>query len=988
MSNRSKKAQFSRSLKKKSIHIGGKSEKVTPPPLKKPTSVLDNCSPEEIRNLKERLAQREELNVLFFHLKQMADFLEADINQFNSDLHLTNKKLSISEKIISPQEHLICERLARKIVGSTYNNTTGFYDLNYIKTAHNIISSSKKNLVEFYEDKSNIIKRMLLDNSYDSYNYTGNVVYNNWAASLLPILQIQHYMALKELGSLKQYEPCVVSDLFTSNDFSHALPSILIHRGEVVVNSFNITCQFSFALDELLLRKDLTDKVTNLAQNLELITKKDETSDSDNVAFLSELLDAFRNLTGTTTPDRKKILDLSVGLAPSPDIYISFDDCFDTNCSIIDIDKELSQLDLSKDPSLEASLRKVYCDFNELLQQQSIAQKQVTTTDFYISELDALHALPLESKRLFFINKKYLFLAQTEILASATKPVEYFYSDSQQNNNNLLQQEDDVKQAFVLLNNIINDDDTPPDSFSADVQAVQEYQLRCMALFSKERSFYANLDALMSANVHKQISDCVKTLQQTEFKESTAGFFHQYISSLLVQEKAIHSSNMRILSEILDNLDNLDNLIKFDNQVYQDLNHISDINQAANTANLFKVITRFLHCFITDDYEFARFIVDAYNKPSLQFELDKLLNEAQLALTSQIEQLKGKNQAIAVQAGNLADNADGAPIKVWPAGSLAANEPSELTPTTDKGAVQPDVPTTKSGEPQIPEQHSSDTQTTTKGDTESEAAKAKPIKAKAVKAKAKTKAATAKASTKDDSVAAQKSSVSAADATALSPSEQGITLLNAQERKSLMAALAAQNPNPKSELNYSNPFELLCAVVLSAQATDASVNLVTPELFAAAPTPEKMAALGEEAIGNLIKRVGLWRNKAKNLAQLAAILHEEYNDQVPDSFEELIKLPGVGAKTARVVLNVAFGQPYIAVDTHVFRVCNRTGLCLGNTAEKVAKHLPDLIDPEFLMNAHHYLLLHGRYVCTAKNFEERCATCVAAPWCKHNYPKD
>ena len=961
MSNRSKKAQFSRSLKKKSIHIGGKSEKVTPPPLKKPTSVLDNCTPEEIRNLKERLAQRNELNVLFFHLKQMANFLEADINQFNSDLHLTNKKLSISEKIISPQEHLICERLARKIVGSTYNNTSGFYDLNYIKTAHNIIINSKKDLIEIYENKANIIKRMLLDR----YNYTDNVVYNNWAARLLPILQIQHYMALKELGSLKQYEPCVVSDLFTSNDFSHALPSILIHRGEVVVNSFNITCQFSSALDELLLRKDLIDKATNLAQNLELITK-DETSDSDNVAFLPELLDSFRTLTGTNTPDRKKILDLSVGLAPSPDIYISFDDCFDNNCSIIDVDKELSQLDLSNDPSLEASLRKVYCDFNELLQQQSIAQKQVTNTDCYISELDAL---PLEGKRLFFINKKYLFIAQTEILASATKPVEHLYSDSQNNNN--LQQTDDVKQAFVFLNNIINDDDTPPDIFSADVQAVQEYQLRCMALFSKERSFYANLDALISANVHKQISDCVKTLQQTEFKESTAGFFHQYISSLLVQERAIHSSNVRILSEILDNLDNL---IKFDNQVYQDLNHISDINQAANTANLFKVITRFLHCFITDDYEFARFIVDAYNKPSLQFELDKLLNEAQLALTSQIEQLKGKNQSIAVQAGNVADHADGAPIKVWPAGNVAANEPSELTP--------------KSGEPQTPEQHISDTQTVTKGDTESQTAKAKPSKAKAVKAKAKTKATTAKASTKDDSAAAQKSSVSAADATALSPSEQGITLLNAQERKSLMAALAAQNPNPKSELNYSNPFELLCAVVLSAQATDASVNLVTPELFAAAPTPEKMAALGEEAIGNLINRVGLWRNKAKNLAQLAAILHEEYNDQVPDSFEELVKLPGVSAKTARVVLNVAFGQPYIAVDTHVFRVCNRTGLCLGNTAEKVAKHLPDLIDPEFLMNAHHYLLLHGRYVCTAKNFEERCATCVAAPWCKHNYPKD
>ena len=964
MSNRSKKAQFSRSLKKKSIHIGGKSEKVTPPPLKKPTSVLDNCTPEEIRNLKERLAQRNELNVLFFHLKQMANFLEADINQFNSDLHLTNKKLSISEKIISPQEHLICERLARKIVGSTYNNTSGFYDLNYIKTAHNIIINSKKDLIEIYENKANIIKRILLDR----YNYTDSVVYNNWAARLLPILQIQHYMALKELGSLKQYEPCVVSDLFTSNDFSHALPSILIHRGEVVVNSFNITCQFSSALEKLLLHKDLIDKATNLAQNLELITK-DETSDSDNVAFLPELLDSFRTLTGTNTPDRKKILDLSVGLAPSPDIYISFDDCFDNNCSIIDVDKELSQLDLSNDPSLEASLRKVYCDFNELLQQQSIAQKQVTNTDCYISELDAL---PLEGKRLFFINKKYLFIAQTEILASATKPVEHLYSDSQNNNN--LQQTDDVKQAFVFLNNIINDDDTPPDIFSADVQAVQEYQLRCMALFSKERSFYANLDALMSANVHKQISDCVKTLQQTEFKESTDGFFHQYISSLLVQERAIHSSNVRILSEILDNLDNLDNLIKFDNQVYQDLNHISDINQAANTANLFKVITRFLHCFITDDYEFARFIVDAYNKPAQQSDLDKLLNKAQLALESRIELLKDKYQAPTSQAENVAANEP-------------ADTPSELAHTPDRESVKESVQI-KSAKPQTPEQHSRDDQAATKGDTESESAKAKPSKAKAAKAKAKTKATTAKASTKDDSAAAQKSSVSAADATALSPSEQGITLLNAQERKSLMVALAAQNPNPKSELNYSNPFELLCAVVLSAQATDASVNLVTPELFAAAPTPEKMAALGEEAIGNLINRVGLWRNKAKNLAQLAAILHEEYKDQVPDSFEELVKLPGVSAKTARVVLNVAFGQPYIAVDTHVFRVCNRTGLCLGNTAEKVAKHLPDLIDPEFLMNAHHYLLLHGRYVCTAKNFEERCATCVAAPWCKHNYPKD
>ena len=941
MSNRSKKAQFSRSLKKKSIHIGGKSEKVTPPPLKKPTSVLDNhtATANEMRSLKERIAQRKELNILFFQFKQMADFLENDINQFNSDLYLTNQKLSVSDKIVSPQEHLLCERAARKVVGSTYNNNYDFYDLNYIKTNHKLISSTKDSLYEITSNTDRMLARILFNDSYDDYN-EDNVVYNNWVATLLPILQIQHYMAIQELKSLKRDESCIASNLFTTTDDLSEVSS----RGQIVLDSFHMACDFASTLEQLVIQKDFTDSLAQFAENINILA----TMNRDNVEFHAELLDPLTEMSDSYKQlmEQKELFDLSIKIAPSPDVYISFDDCFDANCSTIDVDRELSQLDLSNDPSLAASLRKVYCDFNELLQQQSIAQKQVTTIECPIAALS-------HEEKFFFIHKKSILLAESEIFASATKPVEKFHYDWQQND--FSQQLDDIEQALVNLNNIIDFDITISDSLSAEnsaaAQNIQEYQRSCIALFAKERSFYANIGAQVSAKLGAQIRPCVDLLpEKEEFNEVNSNFFNHFVALLLTHDKCIHCSNIRVFAEILDN---------FDNQSDQDLNFdlIPDINQAANTANLFKVITRFLHCFIYDDYEFARFIVDAYNKPAQQSDLDKLLNKAQLALESRIELIKGKYQAPASQAENV-----------------AANEPSELTP--------------KSGEPQTPEQHISDTQTVTKGDTESQTAKAKPSKAKAVKAKAKTKATTAKASAKDTLAATQQSTVSAADATALSPSEQGITLLNAQERKSLMAALAAQNPNPKSELNYSNPFELLCAVVLSAQATDASVNLVTPELFAAAPTPEKMAALGEEAIGNLIKRVGLWRNKAKNLAQLAAILHEEYNDQVPDSFENLIKLPGVGAKTARVVLNVAFGQPYIAVDSHVFRVCNRTGLCLGNTAEKVAKHLPDLIDPEFLMNAHHYLLLHGRYVCTAKNFEERCATCVAAPWCKHNYPKD
>lgn len=211
---------------------------------------------------------------------------------------------------------------------------------------------------------------------------------------------------------------------------------------------------------------------------------------------------------------------------------------------------------------------------------------------------------------------------------------------------------------------------------------------------------------------------------------------------------------------------------------------------------------------------------------------------------------------------------------------------------------------------------------------------------------------------------------------------EAFTLLNLAERQAVMAQLRLQNPDPKSELDFRNPFELICAVVLSAQATDVSVNLVTPKLFELAPNARALVALGEEKVGEIIKTVGLWKNKAKNLVALAKILDEKFGGKVPDNFQDLISLPGVGSKTAKVVLNVAFGQPYIAVDTHVFRVCNRIGLCLGQTPAQVEERLPPLVPQEFLSQAHHYLLLHGRYKCTAKKFEGHCPDCVVNKWCR------
>jgi endonuclease-3 len=188
------------------------------------------------------------------------------------------------------------------------------------------------------------------------------------------------------------------------------------------------------------------------------------------------------------------------------------------------------------------------------------------------------------------------------------------------------------------------------------------------------------------------------------------------------------------------------------------------------------------------------------------------------------------------------------------------------------------------------------------------------------------------------------------------------------------------DPAPKGELQHVNPFTLLVAVVLSAQATDAGVNKATPALFAAADTPEKMIALGEAQVRDFIKTIGLFRNKAKNVIALSEKLIAEHGGVVPGDREALEKLPGVGRKTANVVLNMAFGQPTMAVDTHVFRVSNRTGLAPGKNVLEVELKLVEVIPAEFMMHAHHWLILHGRYVCLAR--KPLCETCIIADLCR------
>ena len=187
------------------------------------------------------------------------------------------------------------------------------------------------------------------------------------------------------------------------------------------------------------------------------------------------------------------------------------------------------------------------------------------------------------------------------------------------------------------------------------------------------------------------------------------------------------------------------------------------------------------------------------------------------------------------------------------------------------------------------------------------------------------------------------------------------------------------SPHPKTELHYKDPFTLLVAVVLSAQATDASVNRVTPDLFRIADTPEKLAQLGEAALTEKIKTIGLFRNKAKNLVALSRKLVAEHGGEVPDSREILMTLPGVGRKTANVVLNTAFGQSTIGIDTHAFRVANRTGLAPGKTPLEVELKLERIVPERYKHNAHHWLILHGRYVCKAKRPE--CWRCIIADIC-------
>ncbi|MCW5725560.1 MAG: endonuclease III [Maricaulaceae bacterium] len=203
----------------------------------------------------------------------------------------------------------------------------------------------------------------------------------------------------------------------------------------------------------------------------------------------------------------------------------------------------------------------------------------------------------------------------------------------------------------------------------------------------------------------------------------------------------------------------------------------------------------------------------------------------------------------------------------------------------------------------------------------------------------------------------------------------------AVEAERFFAALAQDRPDPRTELDYANPFTLLVAVVLSAQATDVGVNKATPALFAAADTPEKMAALGEARIAELIKTIGLYRTKAKNVAALSRILVERHGGQAPRERAALEALPGVGRKTANVVLNEAFGEPTIAVDTHIFRVGNRTGLAPGKTPLEVEQKLERITPARFKKGAHHWLILHGRYVCKARRPD--CPACAVRDLCRY-----
>lgn len=204
--------------------------------------------------------------------------------------------------------------------------------------------------------------------------------------------------------------------------------------------------------------------------------------------------------------------------------------------------------------------------------------------------------------------------------------------------------------------------------------------------------------------------------------------------------------------------------------------------------------------------------------------------------------------------------------------------------------------------------------------------------------------------------------------------------LSKKQVHDFFAILQKRNPEPKGELSYTNPYTLLVAVVLSAQATDKGVNKATGPLFKKIDTPQKMVKLGEEGLKEYIKTIGLYNGKAKNIIALSEILVREYGGDIPQTREELVKLPGVGRKTANVVLNIAFGQETIAVDTHIFRISNRTGLAPGKTVEQVEEKLEEVVPKEFRHHAHHWLILHGRYICKARH--PLCAECPVYDLCE------
>ena len=205
--------------------------------------------------------------------------------------------------------------------------------------------------------------------------------------------------------------------------------------------------------------------------------------------------------------------------------------------------------------------------------------------------------------------------------------------------------------------------------------------------------------------------------------------------------------------------------------------------------------------------------------------------------------------------------------------------------------------------------------------------------------------------------------------------------MNSAKRRKIFERFQAANPEPRGELEYRTPFELLIAVILSAQATDKSVNLATRGLYRVARTPQQMLALGMDGLIAHIKRIGLYRTKAKNILATCELLLQRHESKVPQERAALERLPGVGRKTANVVLNIAFGEPTIAVDTHIFRIANRSGIAPGKTPLEVEQKLLKFVPPEFRLHAHHWLILHGRYVCKARKPD--CAKCLIADLCEY-----